>query len=100
MDDIQVRNRAFERRAWAAFGVWWEIGQLFQLPIGAWVIGLGLILIALNAARLLNGLPISGFTITAGIFALAWGLDMAGFFLTLPLSYRSSRSCWLSWGSS
>jgi hypothetical protein len=84
MDNIQANNRTFERRAWAAFAAWWEISQLFQLPLGTWVLGFGLILIALNAARLLSGLPISGFTITAGILALLLGLDTGKFFPNLP----------------
>ena len=86
MDNIQVRNRTFERLAWGAFVIWWRIAELFQfLPSATWVLGVGLILIALNAARVRNGLPISGFTITVGILALVWGgLEMAGLFLNLP----------------
>ena len=86
MDDIQVRNRTFEGLAWGAFVMWWRIAELFQfLPSATWVLGVGLILIALNVARVRNGLPISGFTITVGILALLWGgLEMAGLFLNLP----------------
>jgi hypothetical protein len=86
MDNIQVRNRTFERLAWAAFVIWWRIAELFQfLPSATWVLGVGLILIALNAARVLNGLPTSGFTITVGILALVWGgLETAGLYLNLP----------------
>ena len=86
MDDIQVRNRTFEGLAWGAFVIWWRIAELFQfLPSATWVLGVGLILIALNVARVRNGLPTSGFTITAGILALVWGgLEMAGRSLNLP----------------
>jgi hypothetical protein len=86
MDNIQVRNRTFERLAWERFLSWWGITQMFQfLPSGSWALGSGLILISLNRARLRNGLPTSGFTITVGILALVWGgLEMAGAFLNLP----------------
>ncbi len=86
MDRIQVGNRPLERLAWGAFFIWWGVTELFKfLPSGTWALGFGLILLALNAARLLNGLPTSGFTITVGILALAWGgLEMAGVLLNLP----------------
>ncbi|MBI5033849.1 MAG: hypothetical protein HZB51_25300 [Chloroflexi bacterium] len=55
------------------------------LPPGTGALGFGLILIGLNAARSLNGIPTSGFTITLGVLAiLLGGLELAGFFLTLP----------------
>jgi hypothetical protein len=86
MNNIQVRNRTFEGLAWSAFVIWWRIAELFQfLPSATWVFGVGLILIALNVARVLKGLPTSGFTITVGILALVWGgLETAGLFLNLP----------------
>ncbi len=86
MDNIQVRNRTFEGLAWGAFFIWWGIIELFQfLPDGTGLLGFGLILIGLNVARSLNGLPTSGLTITLGVLALVWGvLELAGFFLTLP----------------
>ncbi len=86
MDNIQVRNRTFEGLAWGAFFIWWGLTELFQfLPQGTGVLGFGLILIGLNAARFLNGLPTSGTTLTLGILALVWGgLELAGFFLSLP----------------
>jgi hypothetical protein len=43
------------------------------VPDGAWLAGAGLILLGLNAARSLNGLPLSGFGIVAGVAALAAG---------------------------
>ena len=80
MDNIQIRDRTFERLAWSAFVIWWRIAEVFHfLPSATWLLGVGVILIALNVARLRNGLPTSGFTITAGVLALAWsGLEMAG----------------------
>ncbi len=86
MDNIQVTNRTFERLAWGAFFIWWGITELFHfLPAGTGAVGFGLILIGLNAARSLNGVPTSGFTITLGILALVWGgLELAGAVLALP----------------
>jgi hypothetical protein len=86
MDDIQARARTLERTAWGAFCVWWEMADMFEFLFSAtWVLGFGLILIALNAARARNGLPTSGFTITLGSLASVWGgLDMAGSLLDLP----------------
>jgi len=86
MDDIQVRNRTFEGLAWGAFFIWWGITELYpSLPSGAWVLGFGVIMLGLNAARSYNGLPTSGFTITVGVLAVLWGgLEMAGVFLNLP----------------
>lgn len=86
MDNAQVQNRTFERNAWGAFCVWWEMADLFQfLFSGVWILGCGLTLILLNLARARHGLPASGFTSAAGILACAWGgLDFAGSRLELP----------------
>ncbi len=86
MDNIQVRNRSFEGLAWGAFFIWWGLTELFQFsPNGTGVLGFGLILIGLNAARFLNGIPTSGFTLMLGILAVVWGgLELAGFFFSRP----------------
>ncbi len=86
MDNIQVKNRTLDGLAWGTIFIWWGLIELFHfLPDGTGALGLGLILIGLNAARYLNGLPTSGFTMTLGILALVWGgLDLAGVFLALP----------------
>ena len=86
MENTRRLNRNLETYAWAAFFVWWGITELFKfLPEGTGVVGFGLILIGLNVAHSLNGIPTSGFTITLGILALVLGgLELAGFFLSLP----------------
>ncbi len=86
MDSIQVRNRTVEGLAWGAFFVWWGITELFQfMPRGTGALGFGLILIGLNAARFLSGIPASGLTVTLGVLALGLGgLELAGAFLSLP----------------
>ncbi len=86
MDNIQVRNRNFEGLAWGAIFIWWGITELFHfLPDGTGALGLGLILLGVNAARYLSGIAMSGFSITVGSLALVWGgLELAGPLLSLP----------------
>ncbi len=86
MENLRTVNRNYEQLAWGAIFVWWGITELFNfLPNGTGALGFGLILIGLNAARSLNGMPTSGFSITLGILALVLGvLELAGVFLTLP----------------
>lgn len=86
MNNTQTLNRNFEAIAWGALFMWWGITELVtSLPDGAGAIGIGLILIGVNVARLLNGLPVSRFSITLGILALVWGgLELVGALLSLP----------------
>jgi len=86
MDNVQKMNRKLEVLAWGAIFVWWGIAELLQsLPDGMWAVGIGLILLGLNAARSLNGIPASGFTTILGILALvAGGLELARSVLRLP----------------
>lgn len=51
---------------------------------GTWLVGIGLILLGLNAVRLLNGIPVRVLPTILGALALAAGLaDLAG--MELPL---------------
>jgi len=86
MNNKQAMNWNFEAIAWGALFIWWGITELIpSLPDGAGAIGIGLILIGVNMARLFNGLPTSRFSITLGILALIWGgLELAGVLLSLP----------------
>jgi hypothetical protein len=86
MENVRTVNQKLETVAWAAFFIWWGITELFRsLPPGIGALGLGVILLGLNAARRQNGLPASGFTITLGILALVLGgLELAGAILHLP----------------
>lgn len=45
-----------------------------QVPEGVWSIGVGLILLGLNAARYATGIKMSGFTIVLGVLALGTGI--------------------------
>ncbi len=86
MNETQLQKRDFETIAWGAFFIWWGITELIpSLPDGAGALGIGLILLALNAARVRNGIPTSSFSTTLGILALVFGgLELAGLMLNLP----------------
>jgi hypothetical protein len=86
MNNTQTLNRNFEAIAWGALFIWWGITELVaSLPEGTGMVGIGLILIGVNVARSLSGVPISRFSITLGILALVWGgLEMMGVLLSLP----------------
>jgi hypothetical protein len=87
MDNVQTSNRKLEAITWAAVFIWWGFTELFQsLPPGIGAIGLGAILLGLNAARSRSGLPASGFTLILGILAFVWGgLDLAAAILHLSV---------------
>jgi hypothetical protein len=86
MNNTQIMNRNFEAIAWGALFIWWGITEwVTSLPDGVGAIGIGLILIGMNIARLISGLPASRFSATLGILALVWGgLELAGALLSLP----------------
>jgi hypothetical protein len=83
----QVLNKRLERIGWALFLIMIAGIALVpdeRIPKGTWPIGVGLIMLGLNAARYLNGIKMSGFTIVLGILALGSGLgDFLG--VDLPL---------------
>ncbi len=86
MEHARVLNRQLDTLGWGLFFVWWGITELFNfLPQGIGAIGLGLILLGLNAVRARNGIPTNGFTTTLGILALVLGLlELAASALHLP----------------
>lgn len=45
-----------------------------MFPEGAWLVGVGLIVLGLNAIRRLRGLKMSGFSLVVGLTALAAGI--------------------------
>ncbi len=85
MENIRTSNQKLEAIAWAAIFIWWGLTELVQsLTPGIGAIGLGIILLGLNAVRARSGLPVSGFTLTLGILAFVWGgLDFAAAVLHL-----------------
>ena len=86
MDNLQSPNRRLETVAWGAFFVWWGVTELFpSIPEGVGALGVGAILLGLNAARSFNGIPTSGFTTTLGILALVLGgLQLSSLVLNPP----------------
>ena len=70
-------NKRLETAFWGLFlimlGGQWLLRDS-RLPNGLWDIGVGLILLGLNAARYFNGLRMSGFTTFLGILSLVGGL--------------------------
>jgi len=73
-------NSSLETLAWGALLVWWGVTELVNvLPDGTGAIGIGLILLGLNAVRSLNGIPTRGLTTILGVLALVWGgVELAG----------------------
>jgi hypothetical protein len=82
--DLQKR---LEESGWGFFLL--MIGVLLMLPSefvprGAWLIGAGIIMLALNCVRYLNNIEASRFTVVLGLVAIVAGLT-AFFSVTLPL---------------
>ncbi len=82
----KTMNRNFEVIAWGALFIWWGISVLIpSLPNGSTALGTGIILIGVNLARKLSGIPANGFSTTVGILALIWGgLELVGVLVNLP----------------
>jgi uncharacterized membrane protein HdeD (DUF308 family) len=86
MENTRKINPGLETIAWGAFFLVWGITEMFKfLPDGTGAVGIGLILLGLNAIRYFNGIAISGFTTTLGILALIGGiLELVEPALSLP----------------
>lgn len=80
-------NKRLEDVGWGVFlimigGIWLVPKE--WVPEGTWLLGTGLLLLALNAVRYANGIAINGFTAVLGLLALAAGVgDLFG--VRLPL---------------
>ena len=75
----QIIGKRIDAIGWALFFI--MIGGIGlapkeSVPEGAWLIGVGLIMLGGNAARYLNGLKVVGFTIVLGLIALGIGLSI------------------------
>ena len=85
--DTKELNSRLEGVAWGLFLVMaggFLLVPESQLPQGIWPIGIGLIMLGLNAVRLVLGVPISWVTIVLGALAILGGLsDFAGVNLDL-----------------
>jgi len=86
MNTTKNINRNFDAIGWGALFVWWGISLMLPSMLNGVVpLGTGLILIGVNIARKLAGLPMSGFSTTIGILAIVWGvLELVGVLVNLP----------------
>jgi hypothetical protein len=74
MENTRKFNPDLGTLAWGALLILWGITEMFKsLPDGTGAIGIGLILIGLNLARLWKRESIGGLTTTFGILALLLG---------------------------
>lgn len=70
-------NKRLETMFWGLFLIMlggWAFIPKESVPNGLWSIGVGLLLLGLNAARYLNHIRMSGFTTVLGILAVAAGM--------------------------
>ena len=80
-------NKRLEDIGWGVFlimigGIWLVPKE--WVPQGTWLLGTGLLLLALNAVRYSHGIAMNGFTAVLGLLALAAGVgDLFG--VRLPL---------------
>jgi hypothetical protein len=82
MDSNETGNRKFETLAWGLLfiwlGAWWGFLEGKALPGGAGALGVGLILVGLNLARWLKGLPVSILPSAFGaLFLILGGMKLA-----------------------
>ena len=72
-----ILNKRLESAFWGLFLIMlggWALIPAATIPKGAWSIGVGLIMLGLNAARYLNRIRMSGFTTVLGILAVVGGV--------------------------
>ncbi len=86
MNTAKSINRNFEVIAWGILFIWWGISVMVpSLPNGATAFGTGVILIGVNVARKLSGIPANSFSSNIGVLALIWGgLELIGVLVNLP----------------
>jgi hypothetical protein len=74
MNSTSTFNQTASVIADGALLIWWGMAILIDpVTIGVAAIGSGLIFLAVNAARLLKGIPTKGSTTAIGIIAIVWG---------------------------
>ncbi len=75
-------NKRLETTFWGLFLIMlggWALVPAATIPKGAWSIGVGLLMLGLNATRYFSGIRMSGFTTVLGILAVLGGIgDMLG----------------------
>ncbi len=77
MNDIERRSGLYEALAWSALFLWIGIASVVRgLPAGSGLFGVGAILLVLNLARRLSGIPANRFTAILGGVAAAGGATL------------------------
>ncbi len=75
-------NKRLETTFWGLFLIMlggWALVPAATIPKGAWSIGVGLLMLSLNATRYFSGIRMSGFTTVLGTLAVLGGIgDMLG----------------------
>lgn len=75
MDNVQTLDRRLETIVWGALFLWWGLRwwPLISLPNGTGLLGTGLIILGLNAARSLKSIPTKRGTTIFGLLSLVFG---------------------------
>lgn len=83
MNNSQTTKRDYETIAWGLLLIWWGLRwwPLESLPNGIGLLGTGVILLGLNAARFLKGIPTRSVTTMLGLMAFLYG----GFLLAIDV---------------
>ncbi len=89
MDVNETENNRLETLAWGLLfiwlGAWWGILGDKVFPGGTGALGVGLILIGLNVARWLKGIPISILSSSFGaLFLILGGMKLADVSINCP----------------
>jgi hypothetical protein len=75
MENAEIFDRKLETTGWGLLFIFWGISIFFdRIPFGVGLLGTGLILLGLNAVRLLKRIHTRPSTTVCGILALAWGV--------------------------
>ncbi len=102
-ENIRSLDNYLEAAAWGLMFILWGVTILIDfIPFSIGILGTGLILLGLNGARSLKGIPTRPDTTTAGILGLVWGsLLLANSLFHLPFKLNDWAICailLISWG--
>ncbi len=100
MNKERTLNQNLEAIAWGGLLIWWGITELATfLPAGTGAVGIGLILLGINAVRYMNGIPTRSFSTILGLLALVWGVvELAKSVLRLPFELPAFAIVLIVWG--
>ena len=75
MERMMELEQKFSKIGDALLLIWWGTVMIVHpLTVGMGAIGTGVILIGMNAARMVKGIPAKIWTNAVGVAALAWGI--------------------------